>query len=401
MFSFLFLHCKYSQIKCLNYIFIERKLVNRWGKNLILSFCIIFTLVFLAAACGPGSKEPVPGSADKASTESPQGLVLSYNGKDINVSLEQIMQLNEVTREITAVPKDDEEMKPRNVKGILLEDVFQSYLGISQKDAGSIRLEAGDGYAIEVASDILKTKEIIIAYEIDGKPLEDWEKPLRSVIPDVFEMYWVKNLIRIEITDKREQNQVKRIIFLETRISEVENIDYAYYDENSKAVKISDLLFNFSETEFQNYVFIMSTDGLEKIEKAEIFLDAYIKYTGQYAPMFLSESLPKGMWVKDILYFIYGSSVYFSESSGFKVFDKVNTNGSQSIILKDVFRSCGISASEKYLFKSLDGYTAEIESGSIDKGFIYIQDNGLAAVYFEGLAKDAKVKDLIYIGIIE
>jgi hypothetical protein len=40
--------------------------------------------------------------------------------------------------------------------------------------------------------------------------------------------------------------------------------------------------------------------------------------------MFLSELLPKGMWVKDILYFIYGGSAYFSESSGFEVFDKVN-----------------------------------------------------------------------------
>jgi hypothetical protein len=76
-------------------------------------------------------------------------------------------------------------------------------------------------------------------------------------------------------------------------------------------------------------------------------------------------------------------------------------DGNQSIKLSDIFSACGISASEKYLFKSLDGYTAEIESASIEKGFIYIQDNGLAAVYFEGLAKNTKVKDLIYIGIIE
>jgi hypothetical protein len=224
--------------------------MTKFKKSLILYFCIIFAIVFLLAACGRQSNELAPGSADKSSLESSQGLVLSHNGKDVNVSLTQIMQLNEVTRDVTAVPKDDEEKKARNVKGVLLEDVFQNYLGISQKDAGSIRLEAGDGYAIEVAADILQTKDIILAYEIDGKPLEDWEKPLRSIVPDVFEMYWVKNLIRIEVTDPREQAQVKRIIFLETRISEIESIDYAYYEENSKAVKISDLLFTLLK---QNY----------------------------------------------------------------------------------------------------------------------------------------------------
>jgi hypothetical protein len=375
--------------------------MRKFKKSMALFFCLIFAAVFFLQACGTESNDAGSGAQDAVSPGSSQGLTLSYNGEDVNVSLEQIMQLNEIVRDVTAVPKDDEEMQSRNVKGVLLDDVFKKYLGISQEDAGTIRLEAGDGYAIEVDSGILQSKEIILAYEIDGKPLEDWEKPLRSVVPDVFEMYWVKNLVKIEVTGLREQAQVKRIILFETRISEIESIDYAYYEEESKAVKVSDLLFNFPGEKLQDNVFMKSAAGLEKNEKAGIFLDAYIKYTGQYAPMFLSESLPKGMWVKDILYFIYGESAYFSESNGFKNFEKVTADGNQSIKLTDVLSTCSLSASAKYLFKSLDGHTAEIESGSIEKGFIYIQDNGLAAVYFEGLAKNTKVKDLVYIGAIE
>ena len=42
-----------------------------------------------------------------------------------------------------------------------------------------------------------------------------------------------------------------------------------------------------------------------------------------------------------------------------------------------------------------------IESGSISQGYLYMQENNLPAAAFEGMQKNSKVKDLLYIGIAE
>ncbi|MBN1299094.1 MAG: molybdopterin-dependent oxidoreductase [Actinobacteria bacterium] len=366
----------------------------------LLLICLIISSGLTACATNTALAE-TENNTEAGQNNAADVLVLNYSGQDINVPVEEIMQLKAVIRDVTALPKDDEEKEARNVKGVLLDDVLQKYLQIAQKDAASLRLIAGDGYAIEVAPDIIKSRQIILAYEIDGEPLEDWEKPLRSVIPEVFAMYWVKNLVKIEIIMSMQQAEVKRIIILEARISEIETVDYQYYDEKARAAYIEGLLYEFSENPANDTVVVKSSDGLEKNEKTEIFKKGFIKYTGENSPMFLSDDLPKGMWIKNILYFIYGGSAYFSAQSGFSSMTVSEADGNDAIKLSDVFSACGIIQSDKYLFKAIDGYTVELDSASVDKGYIYIQENGLPALYFEGLEKNTKVKDLIYMGISE
>jgi len=372
---------------------------HRRGLVFFLVFCL--TVVTILPACSTEAGVEKSSESSNPGDKTAESLTISYRGQDTSISMEEILQLDEVTRDVTPVPKDGEEKTTKNVKGVLLEDVFQKFLGISQNDLQAIILIAGDGYSIEVSSDLLQTKEIMLAYEVDGKPLEGWEKPLRSVVPDVFEMYWVKNLTRIEIVEAREETQVVRIIMMDTRISDLPGQDYEYYEDTDRAVRVGDLLFDFNENKIPDTVFVKGADGLEKNEKVDNFMGAFIKYTGQDAPMFLSEDLPKGMWIKKILYFVYGGSAYFSMQSGYEIMDKKAVEGKESIKLADILSTSGLEQSEKYLFKALDDYSVEIESDSIDLGYVYIQDNGLPAVYFEGLTKNTKVKDLIYIGVSE
>ena len=368
---------------------------------IVLFLVLSFGAVVFFNACSPDTVAEEPAASKDQGGEDVEDLTILYKGKETVISMEELMQLDEIVRDVTPVPKDDEEKATRNVKGVLLEDVFQEYLGISQADPGAILLLAGDGYSIEVSGELLDTREIILAYEIDGKPLEGWEKPLRSVVPDVFEMYWVKNLTGIEIIESREEVQVSRIIMMDTRISDIPGRDYEYYDNSDRAVKISDMLFNFNEDDIQDTVFIRGIDSLEKNEKVDNFRGAYIKYTGQDSPMFLSEDLPKGMWVKEILYFIYGGSAYFSAASGFKALQVQPVEKGDAIGLAEVISVCGLEQTDSYLLKAIDDYSIEIDSDSIELGYIYLQENGLPAVYFEGMPENTDVKDLIYIGVSE
>ena len=375
--------------------------MQKFRSGIVLFLVLILATVVLFTACSKDDRVAESSGSGNPEGENPENLIISYQGEDILINIEEIRQLDEVTRDVTPVPKEGEEKATRNVKGVLLEDVFQKFLGISQKDPGAILLVAGDGYSIEVADDLLETREIILAYEIDGAPLEGWEKPLRSVVPDVFEMYWVKNLTRIEIIESRETPRVARIIMMETRISDIPDQDYEYYEDTDRAVQVNDLLFNFNESEIPDTVFLKSVDGLEKNEKVDNFSGAFIKYTGLDSPMFLDEDLPKGMWVKKVLYFVYGGSAYFSVAGGFETMDRVTAGENETIRLTDVISSCGLAQSDNYLLKALDDYSVDIESDMVELGVIYIQENGLPAVYFEGLPENTNVKDLIYIGVSE
>ena len=155
-----------------------------------LFFTSLLCVSFLLSACySPHSQQTNEGLQD---------LMLSHKGQEREISPEEILELDIFTGNVSPIAKDGEGRRTYEVEGILLEDILQEFLGIPQKDAKSISLTAGDGYSIEVEEELL-AKEIILAYKIDDQPLGEDEKPFKIVIPDVFEMYWVQNLVRIEI----------------------------------------------------------------------------------------------------------------------------------------------------------------------------------------------------------
>lgn len=356
-------------------------------RSVITILAVLLATSFLLPAC----KSSTSGEASEAA----EGLIVEYNGQETVISMDEILELDETEREVTPTSKEDEEVETRQVKGVLLEDLLQEYIGISQEDPQAIRLIAGDGYSIEVTEDLLMTRDIILAYEMDGRPLDILSKPLQIVIPDVFEMYWVRNLVRIEIVGSRAASDIGVIVMVKSRASQVPDYNYYYSTGAGDAALISEYLIESGE-EPEN-VYIKSVDGLEKNEKPDTFKSAYLKYTGEDSPMFISEDIPKGMWVKNILYFTYGNTAYYSADSGFEVLDMEDIGGMDAVSISDIFSECGLEQSDKYVFEALDGYSVEIDKGSIGSGYLYIQENGLPAVYFKGMPDSNNVKDLLYI----
>src|SRR5699024_1534893 len=128
---------------------------------------------------------------------------------------------------------------------------------------------------IDIPSEILKNRDIMLVYEIDDKPLFEDSQPLRVVVPDERAMYWVKSLSKIEIIDDGEgeqaNNETNEIVIFDTAISNLEQQDYEYYESMDKAIKTEELLSKFASDNMEGKIFIKAVDGLEKGESNQVF----------------------------------------------------------------------------------------------------------------------------------
>ncbi|NLP37092.1 MAG: molybdopterin-dependent oxidoreductase [Firmicutes bacterium] len=357
-------------------------------------FFVIFAmlLLLLLAACSGNKGTP---DSDPGLQPGDDGEEIVITGKDLEekvITVAEIRQLDSVTRDVVSVDSGGNEDKYQ-VKGALFADVLE-LIGKKQQDLNGIRLIAGDGYMIEVPQEILAAREIILAYEIDGKPLEDKTKPIRVVIPEERAMYWIRNLVKVEILEAREQQSLTKLFLLESAVSALETQDYTYYDAVDQAIICSDLSLPAAET-----VYLKSTDDFEKNEKFEVFAQGYLKISGAEAPAFVAPDLPKGMHVKDILYLTSEDVGYFSVTKGLEYFTSASFDDITGIAVSDLLNEVAMAAGSKYLFTATDGYSVEIEAADLEKGVIYV-NNDEVTVAFEGLPKNTRVKGLLSIEVL-
>ena len=356
----------------------------------VIGIYIIMSLLFVGCFSNT-SKDDITGTE---STD--EVLTVVWQGEWTRIKISEIMEFNAVEMEAATIDSENEE-SIRKVKRILLEDILKEYLDISLSDIYSIRLSAGDGYAIEVPSEIVSEREIILAYEMDGEPLGEESRPLRSVIPDERSMYWVRNLVKIDLIEGYDIEQVKGIVFIESLVKVLETQDYDYYGSIDKAVLTADLLMEFREKQSQDFIVMLSSDGLGKNEKKEIFKDGYLKITGEEAPAFLDPDIPKGMWVKNIFALFYGQTAYVSALQSIEMFKNAEAEGKRGVYLESILERAGLVDSESYILRSLGGYTVELDSEDIGEGLIFIDEEGQLNVYFEKLEEKYSIKDLLSI----
>jgi len=107
------------------------------------------------------------------------------------------------------------------------------------------------------------------------------------------------------------------------------------------------------------------------------------------------------MWVKSIYYFLFGNSAYFSVKNGLTLLTVSDIENRDCISLNDIFKVCGIAGTQKYFFKATDDYSIEIDSASIEKGYIYFNDDNGLTVFFEGMPKNTTVKNLMLVRTVE
>jgi DMSO/TMAO reductase YedYZ molybdopterin-dependent catalytic subunit len=349
---------------------------------------IILIVLLLFSGCS--------GSEEKSEGLSEGVLTIIWQGRETEINISEIMNLDSVEKEVAAVDSENEDCV-RPVKGVLLGDILSNYMGIKLSEIYSMRFSAGDGYAIEIPPEVVREREIILACEIDGEPLQEESRPFRAVIPDERTMYWVKNLVKIELIEGHVINKITGIVFIESLIKVLETQDYDYYGSIDRAVPAADLLMEFREGEEQDFIVMVTSDGLEKNESKEIFKGGFLKINGEDSPAFLDPEIPKGMWLKDIFAIFYGKTAYVSAVQGTGMFENIPVEGERGVCLKEIMEKAGMEEYSNYLMRALDGYTVAVDSEDLDNCILYVNEGGQVCTYFEEMGEMYKIKDLLSI----
>ena len=356
-------------------------------------FLLVLIIMLTLVGCG-GGKTDTATSKTAIPDDGQEILITGLSDNDYKITVGDLKKLPAVTKRARATRADGETVKVK-ATGPLLEDVLQQE-GKSVKDYSTIRFTARDGYSIAVPPDVLKSREIILAYHIDGKPLDAENEPVRVVIPGERAMYWMRMLDRIDLESGAEQMPITKVVFLETAVKTLPQEDYQHFDSIDKAIKTKDLIDSYAETDKVKNVFIKASDGLHKNETKSNFLSAYIKITGKEVPKFLAPHLPQGMHVRDVLYINYGETSFLSYSQGQKVLSLQTLDGQSGIALSDVIKQTGLSRAAKYKFSSLDSQSLELAVNELGTGLIYQNSQGVLAFSCPGAA-DKSLDNLLSI----
>ncbi|MCL2107166.1 MAG: FMN-binding protein [Oscillospiraceae bacterium] len=189
--------------------------------------------------------------------------------------------------------------KPVHAKGVLLETILQR-AGASLQDYACATVTATDGYEILIPESVLRGRDILLAFEINGEAIEP-----RAVVPEERAMYWVKFISEIALekeTGGGPAPEELRVVSLRGLISQLRGQaeDYKYYDAACRAIPL-ELLLARLDTDKNGLVTIVSADGLEKTEKYDTFAAQLLLIEGsEYAPMYIGPNLPEGMRVKNV-----------------------------------------------------------------------------------------------------
>jgi hypothetical protein len=366
------------------------------NKVRILQFLALLLVLTLAAVACSASVENGSEAQEQPGSQEGEKIVISgLESTDIEITVGEIKDLASVTVEATSVSSSGEENQ-YTVTGPLFDDLLKKY-GKSQKDLAAIRLVAGDGYSIEVPPEVLQSRDLILAHTIDGQPLDEKTSPIRTVIPEERAMYWIRNLVKIEVLESAPKAEVGKVYILETLISKANPEDYTYYESTDKAVKVEELLALLGLEDLPDTASFVAADGFEKNEQLDILSKGYIKFTGEDAPLFLSPDLPKGMYIKNIYVCTIGDIALVSQQMAEEVLGTKQAEDKEGVDLKELINGAGLADADNYLITAADGYTVEILREDREKGVVFKNSKGQITTFFEGLPKNMQVKDFFSI----
>ncbi len=230
-----------------------------------------------------------------------------------------------------------------DIKGGRLSELLALY-GINQTDLNGIRLTASDGYSIEVPHEILARRDVILAYETDGQPLDKDNAPVHVFIPEERAMYWVRMLSKIEVIEAALGETATGVTIME---SAYDKNDYTDFELNGQTYAALDTRKILADGTGADTVRMLAADGLEKNETLENFYKGVIQLEGENAPQFASDTLPIGMSVKKLLVIQSGTQAFYFLSSA------EATDGSVS--LEKIAKDCGLAEADAYVLRFDDG----------------------------------------------
>lgn len=349
----------------------------------LLSF-MLSVLLLVAVLTGCNSKNAgVPASTNmpEASTSNAKGFALKDDAKldikgagiDLPLTAEDMLAREMETRTCKTVNSAGE-VTETTITGFSLNKLLEEN-GVNIADVASINFGASDGYTMSAPADVYAQSEVYIILNQDGDNLS---YP-RSAIPEQRTMYWVRDLIKIELTTGSEAASIEAVvghisIFREAVTQmEGEKLNNRGFEVNSFSMQ--KYFEKFMSAVPTAPVTMKALDGFEKTETAEIFLTNYVTLEAETGtegnlPLYFSETISDGMRVKQLDAVISGSdAIYFGHE----------------ISVPELFKLVGMGEADTYDFIASDGFTTQIPKAALEFGKIYLDETeGFVRASFEG-----------------
>lgn len=159
-------------------------------KKVWAAFALVAALLCF---CGCGTDDiDISGYAD-------QQIAIDGIAEDtVNVSIAELKELECVTVKTESTSDKIGEVR---ATGPTLETVLAAE-GSDAADIKKITFHGADGYEYSLYEDYVADHDIILAFGIDGEPLDEENAPCRIIIPESDSAYWLRMLNHIEIEQK-------------------------------------------------------------------------------------------------------------------------------------------------------------------------------------------------------
>lgn len=152
----------------------------------------IFILAVLAAVlllCSCGTDD-----IDISGYQDAKLILTGLSAEEETVTIADLKALACITKKTRSTSDKIGEVR---ATGPLLETLLEGY-GASQTDYSKIKIYGQDSYDITLSKKFLAENEIILAFGIDGEPLDPEAAPLRVIIPESDSAYWIRMVTKIE-----------------------------------------------------------------------------------------------------------------------------------------------------------------------------------------------------------
>ena len=170
-------------------------MLSKISRNTIRKRCIISALAFALAVavcgCAPDDID-ISGYADEAIA------IEGISDEPVTVTIAELKDMDCISVKTESTSDKIGEVK---ATGPTLETVLAAE-GMDIGDAEKITFHGSDDYSYSLKSDYIADHDVVLAYGIDGKPLDEEDAPCRIIIPESDSAYWIRMLDRITIEKK-------------------------------------------------------------------------------------------------------------------------------------------------------------------------------------------------------
>lgn len=152
-------------------------------------FIVLFITVILLYMCSCGTDDiDISGYSDAE---------IALEGISDETAAVTVKQLKAMDCHTIKTESTSDKIGVVKATGVWLSDVLSEY-GLEQGDFSRITIYGTDEYSAPLYKDFLKENRIMLAFGIDGQPLDEDSAPVRIIIPESDSAYWTRMVNRIK-----------------------------------------------------------------------------------------------------------------------------------------------------------------------------------------------------------